>query len=138
MFPAISKRLKGILLYSDYEALMLSLGLEAIVVGLWLLNPFIDTFAASRTYSAMDTAMPEEAWGLVFFLIGATLNFGVLRDWPCKYLEITIFLMIVALIFTCSMFAYSNIAVIGVPVWISDIVSAVWVLFRLRRESRNV
>ena len=49
------------------------LGIITSLWGAWLLVPCWETFAASPTFAVMTKIMPEETWGLGFFILGICL-----------------------------------------------------------------
>jgi len=38
--------------------------------GLWLINPYIDTFSSGRGFTAMQHIAPEEVWAVLFIFKG--------------------------------------------------------------------
>jgi len=45
--------------------------------GLWLLNPYIDTFNAGRGFDFMRHTLPEGIWGVIVAFVGARLYYGI-------------------------------------------------------------
>lgn len=47
--------------------------------GLWVLQPFGDSFTGSVTFNVLVYIAPEWAWGLVFFVIGQARIYSIYR-----------------------------------------------------------
>lgn len=45
--------------------------------GLWLLNPWVDTFATGRGYDAMKHIASETVWGTLFLIMGAKMQYAI-------------------------------------------------------------
>lgn len=62
---------------STIRALDLIVSLIAVAWGLWLLVPWWEVFDVSTSYDAFSV-LPENAWGLIAFLVGAAQLASVL------------------------------------------------------------
>lgn len=63
--------------------LWLVVGGYTFIWGLWIFNPFADTFGPdARIYDEMNAFMPEWAWGLHAVIIGAAMFYGACCAWP--------------------------------------------------------
>lgn len=55
--------------------------LGVLLWGVWLLNPFVDSFVRfTNSYAEMAKHASENAWGAGAFLIGLTGIIGILKD----------------------------------------------------------
>lgn len=90
--------------------------LAKLSIGLWLLNPYYNTFATSSTYDTLKTQVTEPGFGLLLSLIGLIGMYGVgagitqLRAFV-GYSSLLIYL------YLATMFAISNIQGLAIPLW---------------------
>ena len=76
----ILDRFAEILLEPVSKVVTIMLGTYTIIWGLWVTNPWIDTFTSAPLYGALVSFMPIEwLWGLVAVLFGAMTLLGVSR-----------------------------------------------------------
>ncbi len=121
-----------ILLLSDYGPVALFMALQLIADGLWLANPWYDTFESSRTYDAMQFIAPEPVWAAWFVLLGAALLFYTCLSHHHRARMITTFLVALTWYFCTAMFFYSNPPVLGVVVFSTNAIAASWLYLRTR------
>lgn len=80
-------KLAAALLYPVSQVVTALLGIYTIVWGLWVANPFWDTFTHAELYSALLQFCPFEwVWGTFAIIAGVLTLFGLMR-----HLERTIF-----------------------------------------------
>jgi hypothetical protein len=61
-------------------AAIVIMGVYTMLWGLWIGNPFWKVFPESPQYRWMAEVMPEMAWGIIAFVVGAIMCYGVIRD----------------------------------------------------------
>lgn len=73
-------RLKEVLLDEKFQHSEKMFSIADILIGLWLLNPKVDTFTGEpgSAYEFMGKIMPEWAWGLTFTIFGLTRFYAVI------------------------------------------------------------
>lgn len=70
------------------KGVTMMLGIYTIAWGLWVANPWLDTFAASGVYSHMAKLMPVEiVWGTLAVLFGLLTLLGLIE----KYRRVVIY-----------------------------------------------
>lgn len=74
------RRLRTLLASYDFEPAEFLVGAACLGWGIWLLNPWWDTFGGSPTFAAMAQAAPEWLWGVAMALLGAAALIGMVRD----------------------------------------------------------
>ncbi len=87
---------------------VLLLSLYATLWGLWVSNPYWDTFSRSKVYSKLEYICPEWCWGLAALLIGVLSVYAVTRD-KFSFLKLlskcgTILWLIIALLYVTTDF----------------------------------
>jgi len=101
-----------------------------VLWGLWILNPWVNTFAITNAYRLMADIAPEWVWGLAIFLIGIfqiiviftpNLRLRVLSSITCLFIFVVLAFLILAgnagsvtiptyLVFAlCEWFAYTEL-----------------------------
>lgn len=76
-------KIADVLLKPVSEAVTAQLGIYTILWGLWVLNPFIDTFSAADVYSQLLAFIPFEwAWALIAIFFGIITLMGLAKHKP--------------------------------------------------------
>jgi len=75
-----------------------------VLWGLWILNPFENTFKITSAYNLMGTLAPEWVWGLILFVIGlfqlvvifkGNLHLRAVSSILCLFIFITMSILII-------------------------------------------
>lgn len=106
------KRLYFLLFEAHTTVLELALSLEMLVVGLWFLDPFYDTFGASVSYEMMGRIAPENAWGILLVLVSSLHLYALVAQLSFArrlWLSLTTFLWV----FIAFSFLISNVQALG-------------------------
>lgn len=109
------------LFYNRYYDLEVFTSVVAVFYGIWLVIPLWDSFS-SLSYQAMARLAPEELWGSLICLIGASQLVLMYRhsfhDKENSRARSYISAMATSVwFFVATMFIVSNIATTGVPVY---------------------
>jgi hypothetical protein len=131
LFSRARQQLANILLIQDTAPTGWWLGLTTTVLGLWLLCP-MDTFAAGAVYQAMETLMPEWAWGCLWILVGLNHLRGlVLNGAHGNRWRWTSLAMVVLWTFQASLVFISASSGIGVASYGLLALQSAWLYYRL-------
>lgn len=91
-------------------------GVIALMWGLWLANPWLESFDSSPSYAALAQVLPEWAWGLVMIALGVltlysiSQQFGRLRRWLSL-------IHVIFWMFVSTLLAIGNLSSAGIPVY---------------------
>lgn len=75
----MGNKLAAALLKPINTSAVILLGVYTTVWGLWVANPFWEVFARAPLYNAMNSLMPEWAWGCIAIVCGLVIIYGVLK-----------------------------------------------------------
>lgn len=100
-------RLRDVVTTAPQEVLELFVSALALVWGLFLVNPYVNTFAVGVGWRAMAELAPEWAWGLGALLTGAAGILGLGNDLR-RVRRYAAFLHAVAWAFISTMMVTSN------------------------------
>ena len=107
--------------------------LALVLFGLWMFNPWVDTFERYTNYAYLGAVAPEWAWGFGFMFFGLLDLFGLgrgsvrLRRWGMLG------------VFTCRLFLLAAVAyqtggvAQGVPEFAMWTLAAAWAFLLIRR-----
>lgn len=99
--------------FSVAERMMATFGM---IWGVWLLNPFVNTFATSRSYTAMAGIAGEFWWGIAGLTLGAFQRATWAYDLRQRRRRSS-FLMGMYWLFIAVSFAFSNPEGTGFPIY---------------------
>lgn len=123
-------RFKLILLHYPVEPAELGLCAMSLSIGVWLLNPFFDTFNTVSTYKYIITILPEPLLGVITLALGFARLYGLLsNNLPLRRLVgllgnvLWLFLSIGAIL--------GNPAALAVPMFSSMSLTSLWVYLKL-------
>jgi len=126
-------RIMQAFLGSPGDTAELSVGLSAMGLGVWLLIPQFETFAAggARIYHEMSQVMPEAGWGVLLLVLGLLSWVGILISsrWLRQY---TMLVMFVIWMSIGLMMAHDDIAATGAPMYVSEAIISLIALVRLQ------
>ena len=107
--------------------------LALVLFGLWMFNPWVDTFERYTNYAYLEAAAPEWAWGLGFTLFGGLALFGLGRG------SVTFRRWGMLGVFTCRLFLLAAVTyqtggtAQGVPEFAMWTLAAAWAFLLIRR-----
>lgn len=114
----------------DTEPTELGLGCLSTVFGLWLLNPWIDTYAAAPSFRLLASVAPEWFWGLGFLALGL-LRFRSIHDGSLAHRRRVSFVGALAWWSLWASFTLANPAATATVVYGVIGAAAIWVWVRL-------
>lgn len=90
--------------------------LAKLSIGLWLLNPYYNTFATNPVYDTLKTQVTEPGFGLLLFLMGFLGMYGVAAG-IAQLRVIVGYSSLLIYLYLATMFAISNIQGLAIPLW---------------------
>lgn len=140
--PSTTSRIKRCLLFkiiSQYpiEPTEFFLGLLSLCFGLWLVNPFADTFNTVSTYRYITTLIPEPLLGVVMSLLGLIRIKALLYDNASLRRFIGLLGNVVWLFLSIGAFM-GNPAATAVPVFGVVSLVSLWIYLRLPLTNKQL
>ena len=122
--------LKEILNNHDIEPIELLLGLLSVMFGIWILNPYTNTFNTVSSFRVISNIFNESVFGSIMFAVGLIQLYCIFRDHYKIEKNIAILSAVIWSFITVS-FIYSNVAAVGIPIYLLFTISNLWVFYRL-------
>lgn len=127
-----------IVLRAEYGPVILLTAISHLGMGLWLLNPAWKTFeAASTSYRLMGGIAPEEVWGAWMLLLGLGMGLAMFYRAGARARQTTVFLSAMTYFLLTALFVWSNIAVLGVPLFATGGLASSLAFLRVRMEGKS-
>lgn len=109
-------------------------GILEVLWGLWLINPYWNTFAQSHSWSTLKNIANEYTWGCIILIIGLSHILALFGD---KYYIIRRVALLSSIVFWTNilmMFSLSNVATTAIPAYFMLLMSYIWAYYKIERH----
>lgn len=123
-----------LVLKRDIEAVELFSATAAMLWGAWVLNPSMQTFAASPTFAGAASRGPEWAWGVLFLALGAAQSAVLILD-VIRWRQIVASFAVATWTYLSVLVATSVPESTATVIYPLFALAAAWTVLRLERDS---
>lgn len=120
----LKQRIYGLYPHST-RALAEWISLTTFFLGVWFLNPLLDSFSVSIQWRVMANVAPEWVWGLAFAVTGFT-NLIAIRQMRSRLRNVTGIALSMVLVFLSVLTIMGNNCAASVPIYSSMALAAIW------------
>jgi uncharacterized membrane protein YidH (DUF202 family) len=121
---------KELLTDTDTEPTELFLGLISFTMGIWLLNPLVNTFDTTNSWQVISRILSEEMLGLIFIVIGLMQCYYSFNNYYKQRIMVSILTAGIWTLITMAFILY-NITSIGIALFTILVIGNLWIFYRL-------
>lgn len=127
------KKILTVLTTYEIELVEFMSGFAALMWGLWLLNPALQTFSMSASFSSMAMLASENVWGFGMIMIGAA-QIEAIISYDLDRRKHSSLILSTLWIFITAMLAHANVASTGVAIYGTFAAFTTWSYLRLSQR----
>ncbi len=128
---SLARRISLVLL-GDPRPVIMAEALIYLCMGIWLINPWQNTFESSATYQAMALIAGEHIWAGFFIFLAVALIWAAIDYRYHTARQWVVFWGALVWVFLAAAFIYSNSAAMGTGAFVSNTIILAWAFVRMK------
>ena len=128
---SLIQQLRSIIISSDFVFTELYSGVTVLLWGLWVANPYYNTYATSILFQDLaNLPVPEDTQGIIVAIIGLLQLIGLFFG-NIRIRKITSFSIVLVWLFLSIMFVRANPASTATVIYPMLTIAAIWAYWRI-------